>query len=149
MVVWESSSESETKELGRRFATEFLDNGVTVALRGELGAGKTHFTKGIAVACGLSEEELTSPTFALLNTYEAVHPITRESFLLNHLDCYRFEKPEELLALGVEDYFNQPDGATIVEWPERIEKYLPRPRLEVMIEAPSEATRRITIDTVE
>ena len=145
-MTWQSESEAETVRLGERFAKELLDYRTVVALRGELGAGKTHFTKGIAIACGLDERELTSPTFALLNTYEARHPMSGEPFQLHHLDCYRFEKPRELLALGVEDYFFAESGATIVEWPERIEEYLPHPRIEVRIQVVSETVRTIEIE---
>jgi tRNA threonylcarbamoyladenosine biosynthesis protein TsaE len=127
---------------------EFVRPGTVVVLRGELGAGKTQFAKGVAHACGVSEDELTSPTFALANEYQAYRPDDPGVPLtLIHLDCYRFEKPEELLELGVEDYLYNPTCATLVEWPERIEQFLPKERIEVIIEVLKDDERKILITT--
>jgi len=141
-----SHSEKETKHLGEAFAKQWLTHGLVVAIRGDLGAGKTQFTKGIATACGIDERDLTSPTFALANEYEGHVPSNPDiPMRLFHLDCYRFEKPEELLELGVEDYLYPKLGATIIEWAERIEHFLPRPRMEVFISSTSETDREIVI----
>lgn len=118
--------------------------GVVVALFGELASGKTHFTKGIAHAFGIDEHDISSPTFALANEY----PITFSGGahgILFHLDCYRFERPDELLELGVEDYLYPQDAMTVIEWAERIEQYLPATRIEVRFETLSPTERRITI----
>src|SRR5438874_412308 len=136
--MWISRSTEETIRLGESFGTQYIRMGTIVCVRGELGAGKTHFIKGIAHSFGIDEREITSPTFALLNEYETA------TLHLNHLDCYRFQDPKELLELGVEDYFYPPNGATIIEWPERIENLLPRERIEVTIEVLSPTERRIT-----
>ncbi|HWF44516.1 MAG TPA: tRNA (adenosine(37)-N6)-threonylcarbamoyltransferase complex ATPase subunit type 1 TsaE [Candidatus Kapabacteria bacterium] len=136
-----SRSEEETVRLGEEFGREFVKAGVVVVVRGELGAGKTHFVKGVARSLGLSERELTSPTFSLANEYE----IPGENFRLFHLDCYRFERPEELLELGVEDYLYPQNAATIVEWPERIERFIPKGAIEVELRALSETEREIII----
>jgi tRNA threonylcarbamoyladenosine biosynthesis protein TsaE len=147
-----SRSPEETIQLGEAFAREYITAGSVIALRGELGAGKTHFVKGIARALGIDERELTSPTFALAHEFDCSptgesgwkHRPTR----LYHLDCYRFEKPEELLELGVEDYLYPRNAATIIEWPERIEKLLPENSIEVQITALSETERNIVIHPV-
>src|SRR5207244_2209128 len=104
---------------------------MVVTVQGELGAGKTHFVKGIAGSLGIDERELTSPTFALANEFECT--IHGEPFTLFHLDCYRFSKPEELLELGVEDYLYPTHAATIVEWPERIKAFIPANAVQVTI----------------
>src|SRR5947207_661032 len=77
----------ETIRIGEEFGRS-LRAGMVVALRGELGAGKTHFVKGIAGSLGIDERELTSPTFALVNEYAAT--LGDRPFTLFHLDCYRF-----------------------------------------------------------
>lgn len=147
MTASESSVRSftpaDTVSAGETFAHSYIRPGAVIALRGELGAGKTHFVKGIARALGIDERELTSPTFALAQEYAC--GVNGQSFTLYHLDCYRFEKPEELLELGVEDYLYPQHAATIIEWPERIERLLPHPRIEVAIHVLSETERRIEI----
>ena len=138
-----SNGPEDTVAAGMLFASQHIAPGCVVALRGELGAGKTHFVKGIARAFAIDPRELTSPTFALVNEYEARRDLN--SFTLFHLDCYRFEKPEELLELGVEDYLYPTNAATVIEWPERIEQLLPKRRFEIEIVALSETTRQIRI----
>ncbi len=136
-----SASAEETVSLGEKFAGENLSAGSLVVLRGELGAGKTQFTKGIGKYFGISEDEISSPTYNLVSDYDLTGDITK----LYHLDCYRFEKSEELIELGVEEYLYPKHAVTIIEWPERIEAYLPGKRIEVMIEVLSVNERKITI----
>jgi len=137
-----SRSVEETVLFGKQFAKESLHSGSLVLLRGELGAGKTQLTKGIAAFFGLLEEEISSPTYALVNEYDITSGSIKKLF---HLDCYRFEKPEELIELGVEEYLYPKDAVTIIEWPERIEAFLPAKRIEVMIQVLSPNERRILI----
>lgn len=136
-----SRSAQETISLGEKFA-ENLTAGSLVVLRGELGAGKTQFTKGIGRFVGISEDEISSPTYTLVGEHDIVFG---EVTKLYHLDCYRFEKPEELIELGVEEYLYPKHAITIIEWPERIEAYLPEERIEVMIEVMSENERKIVV----
>ena len=143
-MIYRSASEQETITLGEQFAREELHIGDVVALRGELGAGKTKFTKGIARAFAIGEQEVSSPTYALLNEYPAVFS-DKSTGHFYHLDCYRFEREDELLELGVEDYLYPRNAITVIEWPERIEKYLPRERVEVTIEYVADTARTITI----
>ncbi|MEI8135185.1 MAG: tRNA (adenosine(37)-N6)-threonylcarbamoyltransferase complex ATPase subunit type 1 TsaE [bacterium] len=138
-----TTSTAETIASGESFARRWLTAGAVVLLRGELGVGKTQFTKGIARHFGLDENEIASPTYSLVNEYE-VHTHGVEK--LFHLDCYRFEKPEELLELGVEEYLLPRKDITIIEWPERIEAYLPSKRIEVRFEVLSPTQRIITIE---
>lgn len=138
-----SHSEEETVRLGEEFGAKYLRAGIVVCVRGELGAGKTHFIKGIAGSLGIDERKLTSPTFALAHEFDCL--LLGQPFRLYHLDCYRFEKPEELLELGIEDYLYPTRAATIIEWPERIASLLPAGAIEVDIRVISEADREITI----
>lgn len=138
-----SRSVDETISLGEHFAAQMMHPGSIVALRGELASGKTHFTKGIAKHFGIDDHDISSPTFALANEFEAQYSGT--VIPLYHLDCYRFEKPEELLELGVEDYLYPDQGMCVIEWAERIEEYLPEQRIDILFETTSQTERRITI----
>ncbi|HET6400276.1 MAG TPA: tRNA (adenosine(37)-N6)-threonylcarbamoyltransferase complex ATPase subunit type 1 TsaE [Candidatus Kapabacteria bacterium] len=140
---WLSHSEEETVRLGEKFGEQFLRAGTVVCVSGELGAGKTHFIKGIAGSLGLDERELTSPTFALAHEFDG--RLHGKPLRLYHLDCYRFEKPKELLELGVEDYLYPTNAVTIVEWPERIASLIPDGAILVAMEEISETERHIAI----
>lgn len=96
-----------TYSLAKRVAN-ILEGGEIILLEGDLGAGKTTFTKGLAKALGI-EDEVTSPTFTILNVYESGR------LKLNHLDMYRIESEDELAELGVEDCFDD-DAVTVIEW---------------------------------
>jgi tRNA threonylcarbamoyladenosine biosynthesis protein TsaE len=139
-----SHSEAETVALGETFMRDHARLGMVVAIYGELGAGKTHFVKGIARVLGIDERQLTSPTYALVNEYECSLP-NGEAASLYHLDCYRFENPGELIELGVEDYLMPHHAITVIEWAERIEKFLPDSRIDIRIEPASDTERTITI----
>jgi tRNA threonylcarbamoyladenosine biosynthesis protein TsaE len=140
----------ETRDAGGKLLREYLlsrvsqTNAVVVALTGDLGAGKTQLTKGIAEGLGIPAVELHSPTFSLANEYDVTIPeLGRLRF--NHLDAYRFEDPDELLELGIEDYLYAPNTITIIEWAERVEKYLPRDVIRISIETISETLREIRV----
>lgn len=123
VAVVHTSSADETERLGERIGRA-LEPVVVVALIGELGAGKTTLTKGIAR--GLQVPDLVhSPTFTLIHEHKGRVPVY-------HFDLYRLETPEELDDLGYDDYFYG-DGVCIVEWAEKIEKLLPADRLEIRI----------------
>lgn len=130
-----TNSEQETLDLARRWAGS-MDSGDVVLLYGDLGAGKTQFAKGVAAAMGLDPNQVTSPTFQLVQEYE-----TERGYPLYHFDFYRIVVPEEALEIGVEEYFYG-DGLSLVEWPERIDAYLPKRRIEIRIES-GLANRRI------
>lgn len=106
-----SRSEAETFRLAKKMAGAFGGKEV-VLLIGELGAGKTVFAKGIAAGLGLKDHRLVcSPSFTLLNIYQAKFPIF-------HFDLYRLEKSDEIADLGLEDCLER--GVIIVEWAEKI-----------------------------
>ncbi len=100
-------SVEETYDIARKLADE-LDGGEVILLNGELGAGKTTFTKGLAAALGV-KAEVTSPTFNILNVYEDGR------LKLNHLDMYRVDSADELEELGISECFDS-DSVTVIEW---------------------------------
>ncbi len=108
-----TTSDQETEELGRRLAAR-LRPGMVLALYGDLGAGKTVLSRGIARGLGV-EEPVTSPTFTVVQEYDCP-----DGLLLFHLDMYRIDNEEAALAFGIEEYLYAPDAVTVVEWPERI-----------------------------
>jgi len=109
-------SEDEMIRAGERFG-RLLGEGDVVALNGRLGAGKTHFTKGIVRAFG-GGDEVTSPTFSLVNEY-------RDGRLpVFHFDFYRIDDLREVLRIGWEEYLDEP-GVIVVEWAEKFPELLP------------------------
>lgn len=101
---------------GREFAAD-LAGGDVVALCGRLGAGKTHFAKGLVAGLG-SADEVTSPTFALVNEYRGGRvPVF-------HFDFYRLDTPEEVLRIDWDEYLDE-DGVVVVEWADRFPDLLP------------------------
>jgi tRNA threonylcarbamoyladenosine biosynthesis protein TsaE len=112
-----TNSDEETERLGRRLASR-LRPGMVLALYGDLGAGKTVLSRGIARGLGV-DEPVTSPTFTVVQEYPCP-----DGLLLFHLDMYRIDNEEAALAFGIEEYLYAPDAVTVVEWPERIEGLL-------------------------
>ncbi|HEY2801659.1 MAG TPA: tRNA (adenosine(37)-N6)-threonylcarbamoyltransferase complex ATPase subunit type 1 TsaE [Chthoniobacterales bacterium] len=116
MATFTSHSVEETIAFARNWAKSLQPNDV-VALRGDLGAGKTHFVKGLVAGCG-SAEAVTSPTFAILHEYGGGRlPIF-------HFDFYRLEHCSEIEGIGFEDYL-QDNGVTVIEWADRFPELLP------------------------
>jgi tRNA threonylcarbamoyladenosine biosynthesis protein TsaE len=111
----------ETKALAQAIAG-LLSGGDVVVLTGDLGAGKTTFVQGAALALGVTDP-VASPTFTLVRQYRGARPIY-------HVDVYRLNRIQEVIDLGVEELFD-PDGVTFVEWGDVIEGLLPQSYLEV------------------
>ncbi len=131
-------NEIETEALGETLARR-LGPGDVVAYRGDLGAGKTAFTRGLARGLGCTGR-VTSPTFTVVNEYEGRLP-------LFHFDLYRLEGEDALYDVGWEDYLDR-GGVCAVEWSERAEAALPRETVWVSIRRCAESGdwRRITIE---
>ena len=130
-----SNSEAQTIQFGERLG-KILKKGDVVALSGELGSGKTYFTKGVAKGLGIPPDLVTSPSFTLVNEYEG-------KCKLFHIDAYRLEK-EEFLSAGLDEYFYE-DGITVMEWADRWPEILPENTIWVRLEILDENKRKIII----
>lgn len=131
-----SQSPGETELLGQRLGA-LLSAGMFIALCGELGGGKTCFTRGIVTGAAPEYANLVaSPTFAIMNEYPAAPPIY-------HFDFYRFCSCHEIAELGFEEYF-QGHGICIAEWAEKLEELLPSERLEITFGHAGDDRRCIT-----
>lgn len=120
MYKYTSRSEKETIELAQNIESEKFPN-MVICLEGDLGSGKTIFTKGFASSMGI-EETITSPTFNIIKEY------TSNEIDLYHMDVYRLDENKE--EIGIEEYFTK-DGVTIIEWSDMIQDLLPEERLEL------------------
>lgn len=144
MVTFISHSPEETAALGERWGRE-ANSGWVIGLTGDLGAGKTQLVKGIARGLGIAAR-IQSPTFALVNEY-------RDGRLpLAHLDLYRLDTPEQIIGAGLEEYFTNPTGVTVIEWCERWPDFNSQPAIRnrlsplrlVRLKQTGETERRIT-----
>ncbi len=132
-------SVDNTTELGIKLG-KLLKFGDIICLTGDLGTGKTHITKGIAKGLGINDN-ITSPTFTIVNEYEGGR------LKLNHFDVYRVNDPNEIYAIGFDDYIFS-DAVSIIEWANYIEEILPHDLLHIKIEkdfAKGEDYRKITL----
>ena len=124
--------ERETIQIAQNLESEKFEN-MIICLQGDLGSGKTIFTKGFAQALGI-EENITSPTFNIIKEYP------NGELPLYHMDVYRLDgKVEEI---GLEDYFTK-GGVVIIEWADLIQDYLPEERLDIKFKIVDEETRTL------
>ena len=133
----------ETERLAQTLASE-VDSHEVIALYGDLGMGKTVFSRAfIRTLAENNELEIPSPTFTLLQTYSSTKGH------ISHFDCYRLTDPEEIYELGWEDAISE--GITLIEWPQRIQALLPSRRLDITLSAVQNSTehRHIKIIRVE
>lgn len=127
-------SENETIELAQNIESEKFPN-MVICLEGDLGSGKTVFTKGFAQAMEINEE-VTSPTFNIIKEY------TTGDMPLYHMDVYRLDGHVD--ELGIEEYYSK-KGVTIIEWADMIPDYLPEKRLDIRIKNSGEDENKRTI----
>lgn len=135
MKELELGSPEETDALGRRLGA-LLRGGDFVSLTGGLGAGKTHFVRGVAVGAGVAAEEVSSPTYAIVQTY----PGGRVPLV--HADLYRLEGAEALEATGFHD-LDDGTAAFLVEWTDQVPESVPRDALRLSLEAVGPTSRRL------
>lgn len=136
---FEVNSIAETKNIGRQLG-KILNPGDIVCLTGDLGTGKTHITKGIAEGLSITEN-ITSPTFTIVNEYDSGR------LKLYHFDVYRVSDPDEIYAIGFDDYIFG-EGVSIIEWANYIEEILPKDYLHIYIQkdlSKGENYRKISI----
>lgn len=133
-----TKSYKETINIGKRLGN-ILSAGDVVALIGNLGCGKTWFTKGIALGLDVdSSEVITSPSFAIVNEYKG-------RCQLYHMDLYRLENISDILSIGLEEYFHD-ESVVVVEWADRCPEIIPRKRIEVNFEILEGDSRSISIE---
>ena len=136
MATFISNSPAETEAFGRRLA-ENAGAGSVLALQGELGSGKTLFTKGFVAGMG-SNAAVSSPTFTILHEY-------RDGRLpVYHFDFFRVENRQSLERLGFDDYFFG-DGVSVIEWADRFPEFIPEQARWILFEIKSENQRTITL----
>lgn len=138
-MIFEINSVEQTTQLGINLG-KLLKAGDIVCLTGDLGTGKTHITKGIAKGLDI-DDNITSPTFTIVNEYDSGR------LKLNHFDVYRVSDPDEVYAIGFDDYIFS-DAVSIIEWANYIEEILPKDLLHIRIEkdlSKGEDYRKITI----
>ena len=132
-------NENKTREIGYKLG-KLLKEGSVICLVGDLGAGKTTMTQSLADSLGI-EDYITSPTFTIVNEYDSGR------LKLNHFDVYRVSDPDEIYAIGFDDYIFS-DAVSIIEWANYIEEILPKDFLHIYIEKyleKGEDYRKITI----
>lgn len=133
-----STSAEQTVRLGVRLG-QLLRPEDVIGLVGDLGAGKTAMARGIGRGWGAALR-VTSPTFTLVNQY----PRMSDGHILYHVDCYRLQSEGDVITAGLEDVLIS-DGAVMIEWPERIEPWLPEDRLTIQLRYLSETRRGMRI----
>jgi len=131
--IFHSTCEEETIKLGEEVG-KHLRGGEMLALSGDLGSGKTYFTKGVAKGLGVDCDEVVSPTYTLVNEYEG-------RIKMYHSDFYRIDSSREIETTGLCDFFGDEDCAIIVEWAEKVESMLPEERLKIFIRCDGEKKR--------
>ncbi|MEE3428316.1 MAG: tRNA (adenosine(37)-N6)-threonylcarbamoyltransferase complex ATPase subunit type 1 TsaE [Ruminococcus sp.] len=127
-----SKSVEDTENFAAEFSKKLTGNEI-IAMYGDLGAGKTSFTRGLARGLEV-EETISSPTFAIVNEYSGIYP-------LYHFDMYRIENWDDLESIGFFDYIN--NGVIIIEWSENIEGALPSEVIKVYIDKTDKENERI------
>ncbi|NWK56617.1 tRNA (adenosine(37)-N6)-threonylcarbamoyltransferase complex ATPase subunit type 1 TsaE [Verrucomicrobiaceae bacterium N1E253] len=131
MTEWVDTPEMMI-DLGKRVAAELSDGNV-LALTGGLGAGKTHFTKGLALGLGC-HQSVTSPTFTLAHEY------TGGRLPIFHFDFYRMESVEEVLRIGWDEYLDS-EGVVVIEWPNKFPDLIPQGSICLEFEIDGERRR--------
>src|SRR6185369_2632079 len=131
-MILKSKSPKETQKIAAELAKKFsvkqiVKQAIVLALEGELGAGKTQFTKGFAKALGV-KQKITSPTFVLMKPYKI------KGGTLFHIDAYRLKNHRDLEALGVKELLKQAGNILLIEWSDRVTKILPKKHIKIHID---------------
>ncbi len=116
-------TETDTAKLAKKLAGQFK-SGKVIGLIGNLGAGKTTFTQYLAKALGV-KQTVNSPTFNIVKEYKVRCQMSNVKCLI-HIDAYRLNSPEELEALGVQEYFDNQQTVTVIEWADKVKNILPK-----------------------
>jgi len=143
----------ETKRIGEKLAKKILEEkpgkrAVVLCLKGDLGSGKTTFLQGFAEGLGIRERVL-SPTFVILKKFRITKTKNQsagwrtKTRYFYHIDCYRIEKPKEILDLGFREIVSNPQNIIAIEWPEKIKRILPKEKIVLKFKFLAENKREI------
>lgn len=131
-----SSSVSDTIKIGKAIARNLV-KGDILCLFGELGSGKTVFTKGVAAGLGIKKSAIISPSFVLIRQY------ANTKLPLNHFDLYRLKTARDIIFLGYEEYLYD-EAVTVIEWADRLKYLMPKDYLKIELSIRSDSQRLLT-----
>jgi len=121
--------------------TKLKKGALIIGLKGDLGGGKTTFLQGFSKGLGI-KQKITSPTFVIMRRYKIQNTRYKiQNFY--HIDCYRIEKPKEILNLGFKEIISNPQNIVVIEWADRIRKILPKKAIIIKFEFVGKTTRKI------
>jgi len=145
MLSFTSHNSRETAQFGAAIARDF-SGGEVLALVGDLGAGKTCLSQGIARGLGI-KQKINSPTFVVMKVYNLKGAKTIKKFC--HIDAYRLTSASDLVAIGALDYLNRADTATVIEWAEKVTELWPKNTILINLKHQKEDSRKISIKKVK
>jgi len=143
-----TKSDKETRKLGEKLASQFIESeknrsgALIVSLEGDLGAGKTTFTQGLAKGLSITNW-IKSPTFILMREHKIINMPGLET--LYHIDCYRLNKPKSLFDIGLKDILDDPKNIVLIEWADKLADYLPKNIIQIKFNHLKEDEREITV----
>lgn len=140
--TFETHSEEETKKIAKEIVSR-LSGGTCLCLFGDLGAGKTTFTQGVGEFFGI--ERIVSPTYIIVRQYSVNNSDIIKR--LYHVDLYRLKSWAESRSFDLQEIWNDQQGLTVIEWPERLEGNLPEKRLEIYFHTLASNTRKIIVNS--
>ncbi len=156
-MEFKTNNPTETRKLAKKLVQVFVQseknrkNALVVSLEGELGTGKTTFAQGLAKALGI-ENWIKSPTFILMREHNISQkpesPKTYDLYGLTaliHMDCYRLTKPDALIEVGLKDILKDPQNIILIEWGEKITKFLPQNTIKIKFKHLNHDQREIKI----
>lgn len=135
------NSKEDTKRFAEKLAKN-LEGGEIICLIGDLGAGKTYFTKYLAEALGIDPENIISPTFIYWRKHKG------KKLNLNHFDFYRIDEESEAGGIGFEEAVEDEDAVTVIEWADKIKSLLPEERIEIYIEELEKEKRKFEVKMI-
>jgi tRNA threonylcarbamoyladenosine biosynthesis protein TsaE len=144
LIKNEKELESVAKDLTLKLSQKKLSHAGVLALYGELGAGKTTFTKELAQYLNITEN-ISSPTFVILKSFDIPENSEIHFKKMIHIDTYRLDLPEELERLGFKDLLNDPENLIVIEWPEIAETLLPQDRINIKFNFVDNTSRELEI----
>ncbi len=131
MAKYITTNEKQTQDIGVKFGKD-AKPGQVFALDGDLGAGKTVFTRGVALVIGLNPDDVCSPTFTIVNEYDETADGKTAPVPLFHFDTYRLEDSDDFINSGLDEYFDR-GGVCVIEWSSVIEDLLPKGTVHIRI----------------